>query len=334
MKPRSALWRFALAALVSTLLVIVISNAITHPVEAATRTYRADFTDVSGLNRGADVRVRGVLVGQVQSLELKLSSDGRSIAHVQLTLDKRYSVVPASRLAVRYQALTGLRYVDVENPAEGDVVANRVTDVPTTMTQPSFDITVLFNGLQPVLAVLSPDDINTFTENAISFLQGDGSGLEPMLDSIHKLTAFVSDRQQVVATLIRNLSILADGVKGRSQYLTQFLDELELPINQAVSVLDEFRKGQIAGPYFTRAVLRLLAAAGVRPGIDMNKAFDRAFTNTYDAIEAIKRTPVIWDNIPPPSEDGAPVPCSRGRTQLPETMDVLLSGQRVVLCNK
>ena len=92
------------------------------------------------------------------------------------------------------------------------------------MTQPSFDITVLFNGLQPVLATLSPDEINTFTDNAIAFLQGDGKGLGPMLDSIRKLTAFVSDRQQVMATLVRNLATLADGVSGRSQYLTQILD--------------------------------------------------------------------------------------------------------------
>jgi len=202
------------------------------------------------------------------------------------------------------------------------------------MTQPSFDITVLFNGLQPVLATLSPEEINTFTDNAIAFLQGDGSGLEPMLDSIHKLTAFVADRQQVVATLVRNLSTLADGVSGRSQYLIQILDELELPISQAMAVLDEFRKSQVAGRDFTRSVLRLLAAAGLRPGIDVDKAFDRAFTNVYDAAEAIKRTPVIWDNIPPPAEDGAPAPCSHGRAQLPEAMDVLLNGQRVVLCGK
>ena len=44
-------------------------------------------------------------------------------------------------------------------------------------------------------------------------------------------------------------------------------------------------------------------------------------------------SPVIWDNIPPP-EDGVPVPCSHGRAQLPEAMDVLLQGQRVVLCKK
>ena len=35
-------------------------------------------------------------------------------------------------------------------------------------------------------------------------------------------------------------------------------------------MLDEFRKSQIAGADFTRSVLRLLAAAGIRPGIDVD----------------------------------------------------------------
>jgi phospholipid/cholesterol/gamma-HCH transport system substrate-binding protein len=334
MKLRAALWRVLLAIAVSAVLLILIANEIRQPVEAATRTYNAEFTDVSGLSDDADVRVDGVRVGKVQDIELKSSGDGRSVAVVRLTLDRRFSIVPTSRLAVKYQALTGLRYVDVQNAVKGDSVANRLTDVPTTMTQPSFDITVLFNGLQPVLATLSPDEINTFTDNTRSFLQGDGGGLGPMLDSIHKLTAFVSDRQQVVKTLIRNLSALAEGVSGRSQYLTQILDELQTPIDQVLAVTDELRKSQIAGADFTRAVLHLLGAAGIRPGIDSNRALDRAFTNVYDAIETIKRTPVIWDNLPPPPEDGAPVPCSRGRAQLPEVMDVLLNGQRVVICKK
>ncbi|QLL09132.1 MlaD family protein [Mycobacterium vicinigordonae] len=333
MKARSALWRFVLASIVSSLLLFVIANAIKQPVDATTRTYKAEFTDVSGLSDGADVRVRGVAVGKVEAIELKRSG-GRSIALVRLTMDKRFSIVPVSRLAVRYQALTGLRYIDVRNASEGNSGGNLVTNVPTTMTQPSFDITVLFNGLQPVLATLSPEEINSFTENALAFLQGDGNGLGPMLDSINKLSALVTNRQEVVSTIVRNLASLAEDTQGRSQYLTKILDEVELPINQVLQVVDEFRKAQISGPAFTRVVMRLLAAIGVRPGIDANTALDRAFTNVYTSIEALKRTPVIWDNIPPPPENGAPVPCSHGRAQLPEAMDVLIQGQRVVLCQK
>ncbi len=67
MKPRAALWRLLIAAVVSVVLLIVIANEIRQPVDAATRTYNAEFTDVSGLSDGADVRVRGVRVGKVQS---------------------------------------------------------------------------------------------------------------------------------------------------------------------------------------------------------------------------------------------------------------------------
>ena len=335
MKPTSALWRFALVSVLSVVLLIVISNAIRQPVQAPTSTYHAEFTDVSGLAVGADVRVRGVRVGKVEHIGLKHQDDGSNVATLKFTLDDRFAIVPSTRLAVKYQALTGLRYVDVQDPVEGgNLAAKRITDVPAEMTQPSFDITILFNGLQPVLAALSPEEINTFTDNTVAFLQGDGGGLEPMLDSIHKLTRFVADRQDVVATLMHNLNTLADGVKGRSAYLTQMLDEIELPINQAVSMADEFRKSQIAGTDFTDTVVRLLAAAGLRPGMEPARALDQALTNTYDAIEAFKRTPVIWENIPPPPENGGPVPCTKGRAQLPEAVEVLLNGQRIVLCKK
>ncbi|OBG02562.1 MlaD family protein [Mycolicibacter sinensis] len=335
MKPISALWRFALVSVLSVLLLVIIANAIRQPVQAPTSTYHAAFTDVSGLADGADVRVRGVRVGKVDSIDLQRNDDGSSVAELTFTLDNRFTIVPGTRLAVKYQALTGLRYVDVQNPAEGDLLgATKVTDVPTEMTQPSFDITVLFNGLQPVLAALSPEEINTFTDNTVAFLQGDDGGLEPMLESIHKLTRFVANRQDVVATLVHNLNTLADGVKGRSEYLAQMLDEIELPINQAVSMADEFRKSQIAGQDFNDTVIRLLAALGLRPGMEPSRALDQALTNTYDAIEAFKRTPVIWENIPPPPENGGPVPCSKGRPQLPEAVDVLLNGQRIVLCKK
>jgi len=333
MKPIAALWRFSLAAAVAIVLMVFISNVITQPIATDTHTYNADFTDVSGLHEGADVRVRGVRVGKVESIALK-RSDGRSFASVRFTLDERFGVVTASRLAVKYQALTGLRYIDIVGAAEGAAIAEVIHDVPTTMTQPSFDVTTLFNGLQPVLATLSPDEINTFTDNVSTILAGDGNGLGPMLESIRRLTEFVSDRQQVVATLMSNLTTLANGVSGRSESLIQIMDIVNQPISAAMTVLDEFRKSQIYGPGFTSAAIRLLASNGVKPGIDIDTALDKAFTNVNDAIDAFKRVPVVWENIQSPADVGTPVPCSRGRAELPMPMDVLVNGQRVVLCNR
>jgi len=333
MKPRAALWRLVISGAVAVVLFILLVNVITQPVATATRSYTAEFTDASGLHTDADVRVRGVRVGKVTSIDLK-RENGQSVASVGYTLDKRYGVVAGTRLAIKYQALTGLRYVDVIDPSESYSPAKLVADAPTTMTQPSFDITTLFNGLQPVIATLNPEEVNTFTANAASFLSGDGGGLERLLASLHKLTDFLANRQDVVAILMRNLSTLAASMKGHSQDLIQILRWVNGPIGGALSVLDEFRKAQLTGPDFMSPLVRMLDNLGLKPGIDVDAALDKAFTNLDDFIDAIKLVPVMWDNIGPPLQAGSPEPCSRGRFELPAMMDVLVNGQKVVLCNR
>ncbi|WP_322860563.1 MlaD family protein (plasmid) [Mycobacterium europaeum] len=350
MKPRAALWRLAISGVVAIVLFILVANVIRQPMAAETRSYDAEFTDASGLHQDADVRVRGVRVGKVHSVGLE-RRHGQSIAVVGFTLDKRYGVVSGTRLAIKFEALTGLRYLDVVDATEGYSKAALVTHVTTAMTQPSFDVTTLFNGLQPVIATLNPDEVNTFTANAAAYLSGDGGGLAPMLESIRKLTRFASDRQQVIATLMRNLKEISDTMGGHGKDLIQIADWLNKgPVAGIFGILDEFRKAYLYGE-FTGDVAQLVANLGFPPGVnngdyftygpaanknasDMDQGLDRAFTVLDDFTDAFKLVPVMWENIPPPPEAGAPLACSRGKAQLPEQMDVLLNGRKVVLCNR
>ena len=334
MSPKAAGWRVGVALAVAVLLFVLLSNTLINPVAVTTRTYVAEYTDASGLHPDGDVRVRGVRVGKIDSVDLA-RVDGQNVAQVRFTLDDKYGIVRDTRLAIKFQALTGVRYMDVTNPAEGYREGALVTRIPTSMTQPSFDVTALFNGLQPVLATLSPAEINAFTDNAAAFLDGDGSGLAPLLDSIRKLTEFVTDRQQVVATLIDNLSHVADGIGGNSQKLIHLIDLLNQPVDAVNRILDEFRKDFLYSKDFFDPVIRLLHNAGLRNGVNIDDAFDKAFSNLDNFFDAFKLVPVIDEQIPPPGNAGTEVqPCSRGNFQLPETMDVLLNGQRVVLCNR
>lgn len=333
MKPSGALWRLIVALLLASALLVLVVNVIRQPVRSAVNTYTADFTDVSGLRAGADVRVRGVRVGKVESIDL-LRKDGRSVAEVGFTLESGYSVKAQTRLAVKFQTLTGLRYVDIRDAAMGPDPTQAIRRIPTSMTEPSFDITRLFNGLQPVLATLSPEDLNTFTEKVDTFLSGDGSGLAPVLESINTLTRFLANRQQVIAALLQNLKAVATTMSGHSRDFFQIIDWVNRPVDAILNVLDEFRKSQIYGPDYTKAVVQLLNNAGFKPGIDIDAALDKAITNFDDTMDAFKLLPVIWDNIPPPSSAGQPVPCSRGRAELPLPVDVLLNGQKVLLCKQ
>nr|WP_155910927.1 MULTISPECIES: MlaD family protein [unclassified Mycolicibacterium] len=329
---------------------VLLNNVITQPVAQGVRTYTAEFTDTSGLYPGADVRVRGVRVGKVQSVELE-RHDGQSVSAVGFTLERRYAVVSTSRLAIKYQSLTGSRYVDVIDAKDYSTENVIVQRIPTSMTQPSFDITALFNGLQPMLATLNPDEINKFTATAVDFLTGDGEGLAPMLESIRTLSRFVSDRQRVVSTLMSNLATVAGSMRGHSQDMIRAIDSANKLLDTALSVIDEFRQTDLFSTGFLEPLQRLVTNIGfpaqgnnginyitdppgrINPNVsNIDEAMDRAIVNIDDFIDAIKLVPVMWENVEPPA--GRPVPCSHGRFQLPEQMDVLLNGQRVVLCNR
>jgi phospholipid/cholesterol/gamma-HCH transport system substrate-binding protein len=332
MKPISTAWRLAAVTLVAGLLLILVLNVITQPVASEQRSYTADFTDVAGLHSGADVRVRGVRVGKVDSIALR-RSEGRSIAQVAFMLDSRFSIGTDSTLAIKYQALTGLRYLDVVDASQQDA-AESIKHIPTSMTVPSFDITKVFNGLQPVLETLSPEDFNTFTTNVEAFLAGDGSGLGPVLESVHTISRFAADRQQVVELLLHNLKAMADSLGGHAKEFIQIVDWANRPMNAAMDVLDEFRKSEVYGPAFGNAITRLLHNAGLKEGIDIDEAMDKAITNLDDFVSAIKLMPAVWENIPPPGQVGEPLGCSKGRAELPLPVDVLLNGRKVVLCKQ
>jgi phospholipid/cholesterol/gamma-HCH transport system substrate-binding protein len=327
------LLKLGAAAVVSVMLFILIMNAVKSPVSGPTDSYTADFTDVSGLNENADVRIGGVKVGKVQSIRLT-EDRGESRAEVTFSLERDYRLTTNTRLAVKYQNLTGIRYVDMTVPSE----AGDLTDhLSTEMTQPSFDITELFNGLQPVLSTLSTDEVNRFTENAIAILQGDGGGLAPMLDSINTLGNYAQNREQLISTLVANLSRVSETLGGKSPQIIEFLRDFSVPVEQAMTVLDEFRKTSIYGPAFMAPVDRLLIEIGLSPDLDVDALISSAFSSVNDASEALRLLPAVLDGLQQPelrTAGSGNMNCTNGAADIPAAVKVLLNGSQVVVCNQ
>ena len=135
--PRGALWRLLLTTAVVAVLATLIINVLRQPVAEPTHAYTAEFTDASGVRPGTDVRVRGVRVGKVESVRV-LRRAGQSLAEVGFTMQDRFAVVPESRLAVKFAALTGLRYLEMIDPADTDIdgPVPTLSALPAAMTRP------------------------------------------------------------------------------------------------------------------------------------------------------------------------------------------------------
>lgn len=324
------LLKLAVVVVVAVVLLVIIMNAAINPFKNASQEYTADFTDVSGLRPNGDVRIRGVQIGKIRDIAI-VRDGGQAIARVRFTASDGHRLTSNSTLAIKYQNLTGIRYLDVTPGDPGDPVSHIGID----HTKPSFDITALFNGLQPVLNTLDTDQINEISENALTLLNGDGSGLKPLLQSIQTLGTYASDREQIISTLVANLSRISQSFGGKADDIIDILHSLEVPIDAAIGVLDEFIKTSVLGPQFMGPIASIVRHLGLSPDMDFNKVIETNFGSADAFANALRLVPGIVGMLNSPTVGighSADLTCSHGPAPLPADVTMLLNGNQVTVC--
>ncbi len=201
--------------LLTGVLVITIGNISF----GATKTYKAEFVDATGVVNGDDIRVAGVKVGTVQGIEVV--GDDRAL--VTFTVDADTALDDATHATIRFRNLIGQRYISLtEEGKGGDALAENDT-IPVSRTQPALDLTVLFNGFKPLFEALSPDDINKLSYEIVQVFQGEGGTVESLLSSTASLTQTLASRDQVIGDLLDNLTYVLDHVADRDQQLGRLI---------------------------------------------------------------------------------------------------------------
>ncbi|HEY9354167.1 MAG TPA: MCE family protein, partial [Nocardioides sp.] len=100
------------------------------------------------------------------------------------------------------------------------------------------DLTMLFNGFQPLFKFLDPEDVNNLSAQIIAVFQGEGATVESLLSSTASLTSTLADRDQVIGDLITNLNSVLEVVSQR----TGMLDTTLVTLQRLVSGLAADRK--------------------------------------------------------------------------------------------
>jgi phospholipid/cholesterol/gamma-HCH transport system substrate-binding protein len=183
--------------------------------------YTAEFSDASMLASGDDVRVAGIVRGKVKDVEIH--EDNRALVSFEVATD--LTLTTTTRAEVRYLDLVGGRYLALEAGTGGDRL-HAGDRIGMEHTSPALDLSELYNGFAPLFAALSPEDINEFTHNLISVLQGEGGTVEQLLASTASLTTSLADRDELVGEVITNLSQLLETVDERHQELTDLIGGL------------------------------------------------------------------------------------------------------------
>jgi len=333
MSIRGVALRFAVFAAVMVAIATGIVQAIQRPVEGGLKTFDALFTDVGGLKPGSDIRMFGVAVGKVDTIAL----DGAR-ARVHFSVQRDRPLYESSTLAIRYQNLVGQRYIEVRQPDSASRLQQSGTVIGPDRTAGSFDITALFNGLEPMLKEFSPESVNQLSVNALAVLQGDDDRVGATLDSIAKLSEYVVDRQTVISTLLRNFKQISEQIGGRSSQAATLIQGVADVFAGLQKQFDGLMHAVDVIPPVLGPFNRLLTTVGLTFPNNPDLAHDLvvAFPDLDRAVRGLDHVPGILQALTvalPPRSPDMNFTCSHGPAELPKMIDVLIAGQRIVVCN-
>ena len=213
--------------LATGVLVAVIGNITFGP----SKTYKAEFVDATGVVKGDDIRIAGVKVGTVKSVEIV----DRTRALVTFSVDSSNAVTESTHADIRYRNLVGQRYISLTSQIGNTAALPENATIPVSRTSPALDLTVLFNGFKPLFQALSPADVNRLSYEVIQVFQGEGGTLEGLLSSTASLTQTLADRDQVIGALIDNLNTVLAHIGKRDKQLSQLI----ITFKQFVGGLDK-----------------------------------------------------------------------------------------------
>jgi phospholipid/cholesterol/gamma-HCH transport system substrate-binding protein len=214
---------FAVVTIVATaILGVVVSNR----TFGATHTYKANFSDVTALITGSDVRMAGVRVGTVKSIKSE-SAGGKNFAQVSFTVDTNVPMRTTTLVEVNYLNLVGQRYLNLVPRPGGTDLPTHGAVVPLANTRPAVDLTALFNGFRPLFRALSPADVNKFALEVIQTLQGEGGTVQQLLAQTASLTNTVGQRDAAISQVIDNLDTVLATVAQRDKGLGDTIIQLQ-----------------------------------------------------------------------------------------------------------
>ncbi|WP_162260975.1 MULTISPECIES: MCE family protein [unclassified Nocardioides] len=211
-------------------------------VSGDTIEVKAQFDEALNLAIGAPVKVNGVDMGKVKDVTVD-----DFIAEATLTLKSDAELHEGAHARLRYTTPLGELFVDVTNPATGNLLGDNATlELKDTETAPTVEdalaqASLLINGggleqLQTVTEELNTalngneGDYRTLLDRASVFLTQANStsqSIDAVLTSLNSLSKTLNSRKDTINRAVREIAPAAKVLREKTPQFTELLAEVE-----------------------------------------------------------------------------------------------------------
>ena len=190
------------------------------------RTYEMSVIvdDASGIESGDPVRVAGVNIGEVRSVE-RVPED--ATVAITFGVDDGVEISEGTVVSVRLRTLLGKKYLHLDDPGTGPVLTSGSL-IPVEQTQPATDVDTLLNAAEPAVEQIDVDSVNGLLASADRTLAGRGDQLRSVFADLGDLATTLSEREDELTRLIDSTADLSAVVGERDAELTSVLEGLDV----------------------------------------------------------------------------------------------------------
>ncbi|UMG93782.1 MCE family protein [Nocardioides sp. TF02-7] len=253
----------AVSLVVLALLMVGAFRAQDLPLIGGGDTYYAEFTESGGLKVNDEVRVAGVRVGKVESIEL---TDGLVRVGFQIKTDARFGA--ETHAAIKVKTILGSMFLSLEPAGSGQL--DEGSTIPVARTSSPYDVIDAFEGLAETSAETDTDQLAAALTTLADLTRNTPEEFRAALDGISALSEVVVSRDEEINRLLQSLQRVSTVLDDRDEDIVALMrdaDVLFRALLQRKQAIHQILQSTIT---LSRELTRLVedSRADLKPALD------------------------------------------------------------------
>jgi phospholipid/cholesterol/gamma-HCH transport system substrate-binding protein len=221
----------AISLAVIALLIMAAFRAQDLPLIGGGDTYYADFSESGGLKADDEVRIAGVRVGKVESVEL----DGD---HVKVTFrvktDSDFG--EQTQAAIKVKTLLGAMYLALEPAGDGQLAQG--AEIPVERTSSPYDVVDAFSGLASTSERIDTDQLAKSLTTLADLTRNTPEEFRNALDGVSRLSTTIASRDDQIDSLLTNLDRVTTVLNDRDDDIIGLMKDSDVLFRALVARRD------------------------------------------------------------------------------------------------
>lgn len=226
-------------------------------------TYYAAFSEAGGLKANDEVRVAGVRVGKVQTVDL-----AGDHVRVEFTVEDGVQFGPSTGAAIKVKTLLGAMYLALEPAGEGQM--EEESEIPVDRTSSPYDVVDAFSGLADTSERIDTDRLAQSLDTLSGLMENTPEEFKAALEGMSALSTNIAARDEQLNELLGNMQKVSKVLADRNGDLITLMEDGDKLFRALVARREAVHNLLVATSQLSRELTLLVqqTRADLKPALD------------------------------------------------------------------